>query len=205
MEDQNPQIPAPSNFMNSSETPLQNLYPLPSDPKKKRPILIVIATILILVVITSLATFFLGASKNNSPKISTQITPTPTPTSTPTANPTANWKTYTGNNLSFKYPQDFEITSNQDNSNITVGSSATASDQMHVSLNITKNTQNITLEKYLQNTYGQPTHPGGNPTITVDGIFKSFQITSIPLQNSYSYTGDFGGSQSKVFFLFIFR
>lgn len=162
------------------------------------PILLIVGLVAVILLIAGGAYYF---GKRFSALTTTNPIVTQSPASS--TNQTSTLQTYTNSSLglTFQYPQGFAVTLNQtdaNSQNITITSPATASDQMHITLTATKNTQNITLGNYLQALYGQPSHPGGNPAITVDGIFKDFKVVNTPIQNSYSYVGNFGGSQSKV-------
>lgn len=48
--------------------------------------------------------YVMGQNKSNQTVNTTALSPSPTP-----ADPTADWKTYTGNGFSFKYPTNFEL------------------------------------------------------------------------------------------------
>ena len=97
--------------------PTKTTLPSPTPITKFSPPLI--ATFVLLVVISALGGFFLGKSlsqpKTSPPPIS-QVSPTPSPenpitTPTPTIDPTANWKTYTSDQFNFqiKHPENMEV------------------------------------------------------------------------------------------------
>ena len=106
---------------NISTPPQTNLPPKPETnpvipspiPKFSPPL---IATFVLLVVISALGGFFLGKSLSQPktpslPSIS-QLSPTPTqPIPTPTPDPTANWKTYESleGNYQIKYPETWNF------------------------------------------------------------------------------------------------
>lgn len=98
---------------NSKQNTPQNIaQPLTSleNPKKSFPIKwLSLGAGLVLIIIILSGTYFLN--KNSTSK--TQIT-----TPTPTPDPTTNWKTYTGTDYSFKYPENL-IYYKRDNTNNT--------------------------------------------------------------------------------------
>lgn len=163
---------------------------------------LIIAVAIVLIGAGILGAFYIG-KKSPGPTATNPVVQ-----ASPTLDVTANWKTYSGSSIdfAFKYPENFQITSAEKGPNnpydltISISSPDSASEQMHITLFVTKNTQNLTLEKYLQELYAQPYHPGGNPSYTVEGIFKDFIGTNKPLPNSFSYIGNLGGAPSKTTF-----
>lgn len=78
-----------------------------------------IGIIAVILVLLLGGVYILG--KNNSIKQSNQpSTVTKTTTPTPTPNPTANWKTYTGNGFSFRYPTDWKVVKVPTTQNIAI-------------------------------------------------------------------------------------
>jgi len=103
---------------NQNIIPVQNpvpeqppVTPLPpaDGPKPKFPFVLIIGIILFLLVAGSVAGFYVfkqNSLKMISKPIATQTVQKLTPS--PISDPTANWKTYTGDGFTFKYPESFD-------------------------------------------------------------------------------------------------
>lgn len=188
----NPNIPIETP-QSPVQKPIQTSPPIENNGLRLTKYLWILLGILVLITAIGSTAYFLN---RNQAKTVVQSTPSPTP------DPTANWKTYSDPsiNFTFKYPQNFDAKLTKTDSNnrtITISSPSMnpqSGDNFHINLTATKNVNNVSLIDYLREKYGQPTHPGGNPNFTIEGIFKDFKLTNIPLQDSYSYVGDFGGS-----------
>lgn len=87
---------------NLASESVQNLIP----PKKKFPFLLYISLILLSVVSVISIYLFLQVRQLTLEK----LTPSPTPTPSPSADPTEGWQTYTYQDITFKYPIDWNIT-----------------------------------------------------------------------------------------------
>lgn len=84
--------------------------PIPEQPSQPKPKLskwiIAVAVILFLVIVGSVSAFVLNKNSASKPQPNAETivaSPTPTP------DPIANWKTYTGNGFSIKYPASWKI------------------------------------------------------------------------------------------------
>ena len=94
-------VPGPTAPNLASES-VQNLIP----PKKKFPFLLYISLILLSVLSVISIYLFLQVRQLTLEKLA----PSPTPIPSPSADPTAGWQTYTYKDITFKYPIDWNIT-----------------------------------------------------------------------------------------------
>lgn len=102
--------PTPLTPLSIPSTPNLPAIPFPEVPKPSSP-LTKIAVFLLIISILSLAAYFIGTFVSGKKVISP--TPTPTPLSSPSPvailDLTANWKTYSNAELSFKYPDTWQM------------------------------------------------------------------------------------------------
>lgn len=95
-----------------TETPPPEIYPLPKSKKGAKIVIIALLIFLLFGILASVIGFVVAKkiSKNPSPSI-TQNQPSP-PTPGPAVDPdliVSDWKTYTSNEISFKYPSNMEV------------------------------------------------------------------------------------------------
>jgi hypothetical protein len=89
------------------QIPVQSLRPeQKTEAKKPLPKLKIAALIVLLILVLTVpfGGYLLLGKMGIHPKPSTVTIKTTTPTATPTPDPTTDWKTYTGENFTFKYP-----------------------------------------------------------------------------------------------------
>lgn len=106
----------------SVQNPIQEpiITPVPVLPPTKNnnfPVVVFAVLTLLLLVSTAFLYYQNQQLKNMVANYQTQTIVSPTPTSSATASeaadPTANWKTYVGNDYTFKYPKNFDVSYGQ--------------------------------------------------------------------------------------------
>lgn len=92
--------------------PQPEVAPVPPAPRNSKPLLILVILVLLLAV--GVGGLILGKSLNTS-RLPAQPTVAPVPTQIPTlaVDETINWKAYTNKNLSFSYPDKWEVGTEQ--------------------------------------------------------------------------------------------
>ncbi len=210
-EDKNlSQSPVQSSSIEQASSAIPQVSETPKQKFKLLSLFIAIISILFISLIAGLYVYKYQGSKitvkSNPVPIITQAT---SPDNTPSSPDklldvwSMGTKTYSSPDLGFtlEYPKIFVATPYDFGFIIKTPDEYRNEDAMHITLTAIKNTDSISLQEYLKGKYGQPYHPGGNPSQTEEGKMKDFKPSNIPLENSYSYSGDIGGGgPSKTLF-----
>lgn len=109
-----PQETAPQPVINQApppQTTQEEEPPVSITEKKKKPILPIILSILLVLALGAAGYFAYMYYQPDIPGLTSTETTEPTPSPTPNSNPTTDWKTYSSevHNVSFKYPNSWTI------------------------------------------------------------------------------------------------
>jgi hypothetical protein len=178
-----------------------------SNEKLMAPLILVV--FLIAILFSFAIGFFLGKSLNQTkaplPSPVTQVSPTATLIPTATPDPTADWKTYSNDKLSFKYPPSWTIKANEiiaSDPNIVINIATSDSILMNecMKLDKTEKRNNLIIKKFSRVTTGEMCLTD-NPNPREIWIVPSESSYSPGI--SYSYSASSNPQAEELFYLIL--